>query len=445
MRYLLPLLFFPSAVFAACAPGVNYGTIHFRSPNPVCFKYSGSTQGGCYAYCEGASSALACIEAPNANPPWRGPYFSNGQECTPSDTNGPYYGPDRPDQGDGTHIGDNGVVDVGTLNVGNASNADISVGFNAIANNLLKTSEKNLKAMDEFKTTFMNESYRNANNYFENMTKDLKTIAFNSGNMGGGGANPVDYEIAGYLKSINDKSVLDPTMWNNNHNQLIGRLDDIRKDMSYMNSWPQQQSYLERILAAIESGGGSGGSGLPETAVMSIYSMDESLSQLKNIFASPQSPYFMALDKLMKGSDQTNQLLGDISGKLDGIGQGGGEGGDKPCEGPLCDFSKPSGSSGSALSKVFSVESIDEVKKQVENKDTEITAAMNDVKSVFAPEQLAISGTYSNDYHDINGARVDLSGKSNMELFFNSGPKMVIWFLAVLIAFSILMGGRKNA
>ena len=50
-----------------------------------------------------------------------------------------------------------------------------------------------------------------------------------------------------------------------------------------------------------------------------------------------------------------------------------------------------------------------------------------------------------NDYHDINGVRVDLSGKSNLELFFNSGPKMAIWFLAVLLAFSILMGGRKNA
>jgi len=94
---------------------------------------------------------------------------------------------------------------------------------------------------------------------------------------------------------------------------------------------------------------------------------------------------------------------------------------------------------------VFSTESIDDVKKQIENKDTEISDAMNDIKSVFAPEELTITGTYNNDYHDINGVRVDLSGKSNLELFFNSGPKMAIWFLAVLLAFSILMGGRKNA
>jgi hypothetical protein len=145
------------------------------------------------------------------------------------------------------------------------------------------------------------------------------------------------------------------------------------------------------------------------------------------------------------GSSEFAQIASKLDGIQDALSNGGAGGGDKPCTGPLCSFNKPSGASGSALSKVFSTESIDYVKKQIDYKDTEISDAMNDIKSVFAPEELTITGTYNNDYHDINGVRVDLSGKSNLELFFNSGPKMAIWFLAVLLAFSILMGGRKNA
>ncbi|UZE57649.1 hypothetical protein ONR73_11885 [Aeromonas veronii] len=238
---------------------------------------------------------------------------------------------------------------------------------------------------------------------------------------------------------INQSRVLDHSFWLDEMNK------DREKSQYYYSNIRDLLSHMDYLLEFKVGGNGNGGGNgggteIPETLINSIYSIDGGVNQLNEILGGNYSPY-------MKGMMDSNKLLTDISGKLDklGEGSGGGEGGDKPCKGPLCDFTKPSGSSGSALSKVFSAESIDEVKKQVENKDTEITAAMNDVKSVFAPEQLAISGTYSNDYHDINGARVDLSGKSNMELFFNSGPKMVIWFLAVLIAFSILMGGRKNA
>ncbi|MNY55394.1 hypothetical protein D3C86_1913680 [compost metagenome] len=85
------------------------------------------------------------------------------------------------------------------------------------------------------------------------------------------------------------------------------------------------------------------------------------------------------------------------------------------------------------------------VKQQVTDKKAEIQAQMDEIKGVFSPGKLEVSGNYENDYHDINGARVDLSGKSNIELFFSSGPAQVIWFLAVLIAFGILLGGRRDA
>lgn len=57
-------------------------------------------------------------------------------------------------------------------------------------------------------------------------------------------------------------------------------------------------------------------------------------------------------------------MMQNNQGPGSGSGGDGSEGGDKPCTGPLCSFNKPSSSSGSALSEVFSVESIDDVKKQ---------------------------------------------------------------------------------
>ncbi|PCK17428.1 hypothetical protein CEY02_20020, partial [Bacillus pumilus] len=117
-----------------------------------------------------------------------------------------------------------------------------------------------------------------------------------------------------------------------------------------------------------------------------------------------------------------------------------------PCTGPLCTFTPPSSSgSGSGLSSVFSDEDIEGLKQKVADRKDDIQDQMAEVRKVFSPGKLEISGTYDNDYQDIHGARVDLSGKSNLELFFSLGPKQVLWFLAVLIAFGILLGGRKDA
>ncbi|UZE57650.1 hypothetical protein ONR73_11890 [Aeromonas veronii] len=146
MRYLLPLLFAPSVVFAVCPPGVNLGHWPISSGNPVCSPYSGSSLGGCFALCEGSTSGGACIELPNANPPTRGPYFTNGKECeykNGGDSNGGTGNSGGNQNGtDGTHTGVNGLVDVGKMMIGDKYVTDLGLGFNAVSNNVRASSEK---------------------------------------------------------------------------------------------------------------------------------------------------------------------------------------------------------------------------------------------------------------------------------------------------------------
>ncbi|MCX0427311.1 hypothetical protein [Aeromonas veronii] len=444
MRYFLPLLFSPFAAFAGCAPGVNYGSAHIVSSNPICYVYSGSKLGGCYAYCGGSENGSVCVELPNAVPPTRGPYFSSGQECTPNDNNGPGKDPNPPVGQDGTATGGNGVVNMGELWVGQNSHADLGKGFNVVSNNVRVASEKVSGDIKDFSRKFESFSF-DASRYLSESSQDLKRIANNTANL----ANAIgqgNETLNAQLMKLNQSRVLDHSFWLNEMNQ------DREKAQYYYSNMRDLVSQIHGILEwGPNNGGGNnngnngGGTQIPETLINSIYSIDGGVNQLNEIFGGNYSPY-------MKGMMDANKLLNDISGKLDKLGEGGGtgggeggEGGDKPCEGPLCDFTKPPVSSGSGLSSVFSEESIADVKKQIEAKDGEITDVMRDVKSVFISEELTISGTYNNDYQDIHGVKVDLSGKSNLELFFNSGPRTAIWFLAVLVAFSILMGGRKNA
>lgn len=436
MRYLFPLLFTPSFAFAACAPGVNYGSAHIVSPNPICYVYSGSTLGGCYAYCGGGSVGSVCVEFPSAVPPTRGPYFSSGQECTPTDSNGPGSDPNPSVGKDGTATGGDGVVNMGELWVGPSSHSDLGKGFNVVSNNIRVSSEKVVGAIQK-QTDNISQSLQDlGGRYLNSLTTYLPNISSNT---------------AAISNSISSMPF------------------DLRVSKEYLASIDRN---VAKLAPGSGSGGGSGDTELIRDILQSTYSIEFSINnsasrlsrqlgsvlymQGENINAIDEVGGII-IDKLSQISNNRpwgNSEFAQIASKLDGIqkaiengsgGGEGGEGGDKPCKGPLCDFTKPPASSGSALSKVFSTESIDDVKKQIDNKDTEISDAMNDIKSVFAPEELTITGNYNNDYHDINGVRVDLSGKSNLELFFNSGPKMAIWFLAVLIAFSILMGGRKNA
>lgn len=432
MRYLLPLLFIPSFAFAACAPGVNYGSAHIVSPNPICYVYSGSTLGGCYAYCGGGVDGSVCVEFPSAVPPTRGPYFSSGQECTPSENNGPGSDPNPPVGEDGTAIGGDGVVNMGELWVGPTSHSDLGKGFNVVSNNIRVSSEKVVGAIQ----------------------KQTDNISQNLQDLGGRYLN----SLTTYLPNISSNTAAIS-------NSISSMPFDLRVSKEYLSSIDRN---IAKLAPGSGSGGGSGDTELIRDILQNTYSMDYGIMSIYNSTTSLSGQLSGVLnmqgeninairgvggniiDKLSQIANNRpwgNSEFAQIASKLDEIKKSidNGAGVEKPCKGPLCSFNKPSGASGSALSKVFSTESIDDVKKQIENKDTEISDVMNDVKSVFAPEELTITGTYNNDYHDINGVRVDLSGKSNLELFFNSGPKMAIWFLAVLLAFSILMGGRKNA
>ena len=441
MRYLLPLLLAPSAVFATCPPGVNLGHWPISSGNPVCSPYSGSSLGGCFALCEGSTSGGACIELPNANPPTRGPYFTTGKECeykNGGDSNGGTGNSGGNQSGtDGTHAGVNGLVDVGKMMIGDKYVTDLGLGFNAVSNNVRASSEKIIGEIKKVDTTFKDFA-SDISPFIKESSQDLKRITNNTANL----ANAIgqgNEGINAQLMKISQSRVLDHSFWLNEMNK------DREKSQYYYSNIRDLLSHMDYLLEFKVGGNGNGGGNgggtqIPEALINSIYSIDGGVNQLNEILGGDYSPY-------MKGMMDSNKLLTDISGKLDklGEGSGGGEGGDKPCKGPLCSFSKPSQSSGSGLSSVFSTESIGDIQKQIEQKDTEITDAMNEVKSVFISEELTINGAYSNDYQDIHGVKVDLSGKSNMELFFNSGPRAALWFLAVLVAFSILMGGRKNA
>ena len=416
MRYLSVLLLSPSLAYAVCAPGVNYGSLGISSPSPICIAYSGSSLGGCSAYCGGGPGSTVCVELPLDTPPSKGPYFSDGTECKLGGDTG----------GGDTGGGDNGGGEnpppgqfskqpnfVGEMNIGGNYVTNISSGFNRL----------------------LNETW-----WIKYGIGDIRANTFN---------------LTYHAIAIQE-----------NTDKMVSSLDFLSRKS--IESSDKLDNNFKALIDAVNSGGsgssGDGGSSSGDTAAiknmmqtaMSWWSMTPNYLQTFNNQAAYISGDLGAIKGMTEGMGSAQiklqqQMAGDLAAIKDAIKNGsgsggdGGEGGDKPCTGPLCSFTKPSSSSGSALSKVFSNESIDDVKKQIENKDTEISDVMNDVKSVFAPEELTITGTYNNDYHDINGVRVDLSGKSNLELFFNSGPKMAIWFLAVLLAFSILMGGRKNA
>jgi len=405
MRYLLPLFFAPSVVFASCAPGVNYGSAHIVSPNPICYLYSGSTQGGCYAYCGGGSDGSVCVELPNAVPPSRGPYFSSGQECTPTDSNGPGKDPNPPVGEDGTAIGGNGVVNMGELWVGQNSHADLGKGFNVVSNNVKVSSEKVAGAIEK-QTDNISKSLQDlGNRYLDSLKVDLPAISRNTGAISNSiSSMPFDLRVS---------------------KEHLSNIDANISKLGGSSFGPNQAHQLEGITVMMGQSVGF---------LSGLYSINGEMNQAMGRTSSFTE---QILDNTSKMASSLSSIEKSVSG--------GGGGGDKPCTGPLCSFNKPSGSSGSALSSVFGPESIEDVKAQVETKNGEIMKKMDEIKKVFVSEQISISGTYNNDYQDVHGVKVDLSGKSNMELFFNSGPKTAIWFIAVLIAFTILMGGRKNA
>ncbi|WP_236757904.1 hypothetical protein [Aeromonas cavernicola] len=420
MRYHFLLavpLFLPSIVFAACAHSVNYGTFPISTGSSVCVAFSGSTMGGCVAMCGGGAGAELCVEFPSASPPIRGPYISTGQECLWEPGDGTGSGNSGGEQGgpDGTYANPNGVVNVGGIVVGRDFTTDLGRGFNAVSNNVVQSAASIKNEINKFSDKISSDRLLDNSNFMAPMLNALERTAYNTSTLlNGAGDTPLDYEVAANIKQLNEKTVFDPAFWNGKHTEITDLLWDIRRDLSHM------------------GGGGGGGdvSGILYPMAADTKKISDSAFALENSAYTQQSILIDILDELKKGGT--------------GGGTGGGEG-NGPCTGPLCSFTPSPNNSGSGLSSIFNDESIADVKKKVTDKNTEISGVMQDIKNVFSGGDLSIAGSYNNDFHDINGANIDLSGKSNMELFFSSGPKQALWFLAVLVAFAVLMGGRKNA
>lgn len=427
MRYLLLLLLFPSLSYAGqCPVGYGVGNNLISAPNMVCIPFSASDIGGCLAYCGGSAGSSVCVEFPNASPPSKGPYVTSGSPCG--------YDGESPGTGNSTdtNTGSDGGNYVGRMVVGPDVITDIGLGFNSVSKNVVTGSNSIKSAIDTFSNKLISKIDLNNDRYMQFITSDIARIAQNTTALGENAATTVDHEMAGYLKSINDKSVLDPTMWNNHHADLMQMLSDVRKDMSYMGGFPNQQELIN--------------------INQNTNSMSKELVNISENSNSLKGTLWNISDEVQRqGYDISDMLkeLKKISSGQGGDGEGGADGegdGDNPCEGPLCAFTPPSSSgSGSGLSSVFGEQDIAGIKQQVTERKADIQKQMDQIKGVFSPGKLEISGTYDNDYQDIHGARIDLSGKSNFELFFSSGPKQVLWFLAVLIAFGILLGGRKDA
>ncbi|MCS3768359.1 virulence-associated protein VapD [Aeromonas hydrophila] len=413
MRYLLFLLSLsPVITYAGCIAGVSYGQYPITAGNPVCAPYTGSSLGGCSALCGGAAGSTVCVEFPNNSPPTKGPYITTGNECTYKDgSESGSFGNSggNPSGVDGTHESPTGLVDVGQILVGDKLTTDFGVGFNSVSNNINKSATKIQKSVKDLAKQLEDARGWDNANYMDVFKTELQKISYNTSGIGSAGSNG-NHELTGYLKSINEKTVLDPTMWNNHHAELMQVFNDIRKDMSYMGGFPNQQELIN---------------------------INQNTNDMKNSLLNNESQAFNQFYML-------SQILDELK-KDKGNGNGGGEG-DKPCEGPLCKFTPPSGvGHGSSLSSVFDESSITDIKGKVADKNKAINDKLQEIKSVFKQSDITISGTYDNDYQNIMGAKVDLSGKSNWELFFNSGPRAALWLLAILIAFGILLGGRKNA
>lgn len=422
MRYFPVLLLCPSLAYAACAPGVNYGSLDITSPSPICIAYSGSTLGGCTAYCGGGGGSTVCVELPGAKPPSKGPFFSDGTECKLGDGGG--------DNGGGDNGGNPGVPPwlppTNPIQVGgayqDATTAALRHVNDTLRGGMTKLSEQGASVV----------AY--ANSIDVKMYDLLNTAKATNNGMGG------IEEVVRQQKDV---------MW---------KTQDTLQQLTNCVVNPKGNN-----CEHLGGGGGGGGSSSEDTAAiknmmqtaMSWWSMNPNYLQSINNQAAYISGDLGAIKGMTEGMGSAQiklqqQMAGDLAAIKDAIkdgqGSGGGDGeGDKPCTGPLCTFSPPSRVEGNGLSDVFGEMAIAGVKQQIEEKKVDVQSQMDEIKGVFSPGKLEVSGTYENDYHNINGARVDLSGKSNIELFFSSGAKQVIWFLAVLIAFGILLGGRKDA
>jgi len=249
MRYLLPLFFSPFAAFAGCAPGVNYGSAHIVSSNPICYVYSGSTLGGCYAYCGGSDNGSVCVELPS------------GQECTPTDSNGPGKDPNPPVGEDGTAIGGNGVVNMGELWVGQNSHADLGKGFNVVSNNVNKSSKQIIGAIQ----------------------KQTDNISQNLQDLGGRYLN----SLTTYLPNISSNTAAIS-------NSISSMPFDLRVSKEYLASI---DTNIAKLASGSGSGGGSGDTELIRDILQNTYSMNSGIMSIHNSTSPLSSAKILMLSR----------------------------------------------------------------------------------------------------------------------------------------------------
>lgn len=436
MRYLFLLLSLsPVISYAKCIAGVSYGQYPISASNPVCAPYTGSSLGGCFALCGGAAGSSVCVEFPNASPPSKGPYITDGNECTYKDgsdsgSHGNTGG--NPSGSDGTNESPTGLVDVGQILVGDKLTTDLGVGFNSVANNVNKSAAKVQKSVKELAKQIEDFRFLDNSTYMDPIKTSLSQIVTNTSGISAG-AN-TNSEMTGYLKTLYDQVVADSVRTETYRSKFIDRFD----------------SLAHTVTLIPKNGSNGGGDGSTAANWQNLSHQLNSLDSWQRIHANTLSQMELYLSGTSYSAGKIHEILaqhynGDGNGNGNGNGDGGGDG-DKPCTGPLCTFTPPSGTGqGSALSSVFDESSIADIKGKVAEKNKAINDKLQEIKSVFKQSDITISGTYDNDYQNIMGAKVDLSGKSNWELFFNSGPRAALWLLAILMAFGILLGGRKNA
>ncbi|MHA7001288.1 hypothetical protein [Aeromonas schubertii] len=448
-------------VFAGCPVGFDFGYVDKALPLPACIAYSGSTLGGCYVRCD-----QLCVNMPNSHTPdsW-GPVFTTGEECSKGggdNSGGDNSGGDN--SGGDNSGGDNGNGDSSGNNGGDTGGNTGATGWSPIFphyGDYASTVRVSLMTLnDNLGRGFarLNEENRYSYSALTGINGSARKIADNTFNTLKETSN-LKYSFDANMASVN-QGLLDIKNEIVKSNGLLeGKGEPSKPPVSGDSAWTQDKvddvwqstfsasnflkniqgntrplSNILNVLNDIKYGGVGAGSGSSGSGVWN----QDSISFVK--------------DRLFRSNENERDMifaLQDIKGLLEsGSGSGSGEGGagDKPsCVGPLCQFSGGGAASPSAMSNVFSDDDVAGIKTKYQEKQAEIKERIADIKSAMGFKTLSVSGQYETNIENIRGARVDLSGRSNLELFFSSGPKQMIMVLALLIAISLVMvGNRKN-
>lgn len=296
MRVLYLLFLLPLGAWAGCPSGIQLSNVPIATPLPYCVKWESSTLGGCAVDCKGV-----CVEILAAGT--KGPMQTTGAECELG--GGDPGGGDTGGSDNSGDVGANGPLHLArNLWLGSNSTADISSGFNAVSKNI-----------ERFKNSF-EATAREQRTDFSFVAKDIAQIAKNTA-MSSSAVNygPLLYEMNSHLKSLNDKSVLEPGFWNNKHFETTGQLSDLRQDISSLGGELQTIGNILKAGGGSSGGGNSGGGGVNPDDVSAIRG---DVASLKAMTESAMMPYF---SNISSKSNQMESYLRQVPGKLSTISE----------------------------------------------------------------------------------------------------------------------------